>query len=340
MPSNASGGGGNWWSTLLTGELPAIIDGLTTISGIAYQNNAPKTVRNDNPGSVGLGGSVGVDNLTGSTTNRPEFEINLADVGANALLVNATGAYTIRNIALFNNSTGIRIQSGNNGLIEKNLIGTRADGTDPGGVDRIDTGIDFNGSTSVNPLIQDNYIAFTNSSGIKSNNQLSIINVFRNEIYRTGQTSNDADGIEGIGTWTIQQNRIHENGNGSSLPVNGGSGIQIGLNSGTSSGNTIRNNSIYNNATSGINTLNGVTATVIDFNLIYQNGTNYTSGSPKLGAGVKLASPTGATQGGQTFLGRPGLEAVVMEMLARMERMDQWMRKTQRPQMWATNSQW
>ncbi len=298
VPTNSSGGGGNWWTTTLTSELPPIVDALTTISGIAYLNSAPKTTRNDNPGLIGIGGTVGVDNLTGSTTNKPEFEINLGDVGSNALLVNSTGAYTIRNIALFNNSTGIRVQAGNNGLLEKNLVGARADGTDPTASNRLDIGIDFNGATSVNPLIQESFIAFTNGSGIKSINQQSVINVFKNEIYRTGQSSNDANGIEGIGSWTIQQNRIHENGNGSSSTINGGNGIQIGSQTGTSSNNTIRNNSIYNNNVTGVSTLNGVSSTVIDFNIIYQNGTNYISGSPKLGAGVKLASPSNAPQQG------------------------------------------
>lgn len=298
VPSNSSGGGGNWWTTTLASELPAIVDALTTISGTAYQNTAPKTIRNDNSGLVGIGGSVGVDNLSGSTTNKPEFEINLADVGSNALLVNSSGAYTIRNIALYNNATGIRVQSGNNGLLEKNLIGARADGTDPTGGSRLDVGIDFNSSSSVNPLIQENYIAFTAGTGIKSTNQQASLNVFKNEIYRTGLSINDADGIEGIGTWTIQQNRIYEVGNGSSSVNDGGNGIQLGAATGTSSNNTIRNNSIYNNAVTGITVFNGVSASILDFNVIYQNGTNYTSGSPKYGAGVKLTSPAGVAQQG------------------------------------------
>ncbi|MCR9132811.1 MAG: DUF2341 domain-containing protein [bacterium] len=298
VPTNSAGSGGNWWTTMLTAELPAIVDPLTTIAGTAYLNTAPKTIRDDNPGSIGTGGSVGVDNLAGNTTTRKEFEVNLADVGSNALLVNATGAYTIRNVALYNNSTGIRVQAGNNGLLEKNIIGARADGTAPAAGLRLETGIEFNGASAVNPLIQENYIAFLNGSGIKSTNQASVLNVFKNELFQVGLAGTNTNGIEGIGTWTIQQNRIHEVGNGSSSAINGGHGIEIGSESGTSSNNTIRNNSIYNNAVSGITVLNGVTASVIERNEIYQNGTNYSASGTKLGAGVKLATPNGVTQSG------------------------------------------
>ncbi|MBO6792303.1 MAG: DUF2341 domain-containing protein [Balneolaceae bacterium] len=298
VPTNSSGSGGNWWTTTLTSELPAIVDPLTTIAGTAYLNTTPKTSRDDNPGTVGQGGSVGVDNLAGMTTTRKEFEVNLADAGNNALLVNSTGAYTIRNIALYNNATGIRVQAGNNGLLEKNIIGARADGTDPTNNLRLDNGIKFDGPSSINPLIQENYIAFTNSSAIFSSNQSSVLNVFKNEIYKAAQAGSNTNGIEGIGTWTIQQNRIHEVGNNSSSAINGGHGIEIGSESGTSSNNTIRNNSIYSNAVTGVSVLNGVTATVIERNLIYQNGTNYSASGTKLGAGIKLATPAGVTQSG------------------------------------------
>jgi len=291
-------GGGNGWTTTLTSELPAIVDALTTISGVAYQNTSPKTVRNDNSGSIGIGTSVGIDNLPNSTVPRSEFEIDLADVGANALLVNTPGDYTIRNIALYNNSTGIRIQSGNNGLIENNIIGARAGGVVPTSNTRLGVGIDIIGSGQVSPLIQKNFIAYTDDSGIKSTNQSADINVFDNQITGTAQTVTGADGIEGIGTWTIQQNHIYVVGNSSSTSAVGGSGIELGANSGSSSNNLIRNNTIRNNAVAGISMLNGVTNSVVDLNVIYENGTNYMSAGPKLGAGVKLATPTGAPQSG------------------------------------------
>ena len=298
VPTNATGSGGNWWSVTINSELPALTDALTTINGIAYQNDSPKTTRNDNPGTVGTGGSVGLDNLTAATFEAKEFEINLNDMGNNAFVVNASGAYTIRNIAVYNNTVGIRVNAGSGGLLEKNMVGTRADGTDAGGSNRIDVGVLFDGLSAVNPLIQQNYIAYLNDSGVKSTNQSASITVFNNEIYQAAQTSSTGDGVEGIGVWVIRQNRIHGVGNGSSSVNNGGNGIELGASTGSSSGNTIRNNTIYNNAVTGVTATNGVSNTLIEKNIIYQNGTNYLSSTPKYGAGVKLTTPSGSSQQG------------------------------------------
>lgn len=298
VPTNASGNGGNWWSVTVGSELPVFTDGLTTIDGTAYQNSNPKSVRDDNAGTVGVGGSVGMDNLAGATIPRAELEINLNDIGANALVVNASGPYTVRNVALYNNSTGIRVVGGSSGLFEKNLIGSRADGSAPAPANRLETGVLFDGTSSVTPILQQNYLAYLNGSGIHSTNQSSNITVHNNEIYQTALGISSADGIEGIGTWSITQNRIHEVGNGSSAAANGGSGIELGAVSGSSSANTVRNNTIYDNAVAGISTTNRVENSLVEKNIIYQNGTNYSSSSTKYGAGIKLATPSAASQFG------------------------------------------
>ncbi|MCG8372048.1 MAG: GEVED domain-containing protein [Balneolales bacterium] len=287
----------SWWSVTLAGTLPEITDPLTTIDGTAYDLSSPKAELNLNTGSVGTGSTVGIDNLLVNTVARPEFEIDLNDAGTGALVINSTGAITIRDLAVFNNSTTIEIKGTSNGLIENTLIGAQADGSDPTGVNRSELGVEVSGSSAANVLIQQNYIAYLGSSGIYSENSGADITIFSNEMYQTGLSATDADGIEGIGTWTIEQNRVHEIGNSSSSTVNGGSGIELGATSGSSSGNTVRNNSIYSNATTGILTLNGVTNSIIEKNIIYQNGTNYTSGT-KLGAGVRLATPNSVSQDG------------------------------------------
>lgn len=298
VATNASGNGGNWWQTTLNSELPAITDALTTISGTAYGLNAPKTSRDDNPGTTGSGGSVGVDNLTLNTFNRKELELNLNDVGDNALLVNTTGAFTLRNVALFNGRKVLRLLSVSNGLIEKNLIGTRADGSDPTGGSRADRGIEFNGAGTASALIQDNFITYLNGSGINSVNSSASITVFRNELTQNAQVEDQSDGIEGVGSWSITNNLIQGNGNTSSLAATGGSGIELGNSGGSSAGNTIRNNTIRSNAVAGISTLNSVNSILIEKNVINGNGTNYVSASPKRGAGVKLANPGAVNQQG------------------------------------------
>ena len=298
VPSNSSGSGGNWWTITLGDALPAITDPLTTVSGIAYNRTSPKTTRNDNSGSVGSGSVVGLDNLSLATFERKELEIDLNDVGATAFVVNTSGAYTIRQIALYNNSNGVVIQNGSGGLIEKNLVGTRADGTNPVSSDRIDLGLLFTGSGSNSTLVQQNYFTNLNNSAIKSTSSLASIEVFNNEIYQVALTDTQADGIEGLGIWTIRQNLIHEVGNTGSLALDGGSGIEIGAASGSTSGSTIRNNAIRLNKVAGITVLNGVTSTLIEKNIINGNGTNYSATSPKKGAGIKLTNPSSASQSG------------------------------------------
>lgn len=298
VPTNATGSGGNWWSVNLTSSLPTMINPLTTIAGTAYLNTAPKTTRDDNPGFTGTGGSVGVDNLSLNTFSRKEFEVNGNDVGSYAFLVNSSGAFTIRNIAVYNATTAVQVSSASGGLIEKNLIGTRADGTDPSGANRNANGLSFTGSGAANTLVQENYVAFSAENGIRSTNSSASLNIFKNEVYRNGLNNTEADGISGLAIWTIQQNLIWENGNSSSSAINGGSGLELGSNSGTSANGTVRNNTIRNNAVSGITTLNSVTNTLIEKNAIFQNGTNYTSASTKEGAGIKLTSPNAVAQQG------------------------------------------
>lgn len=298
VPTSTSAAGGSWWRYTPTVELPTITDALTTIDGTAYLLNAPKTTRDDNPGTVGTSTTVGIDNISLNTVSRKEFEISLNDLGTNAFVVNTPGAFVIRNIGLYNNSVGIKVQSASSGLIENNIIGSVVSGQDPGGSSRLETGILFEGGSSPSTLIQRNYIAFLEGSAIKSTVASSSVTVFKNEIYQAGLVDSQADGIEGIGLWTITQNLISEIGNSGSSDLDGGNGIEIGASSGNSSGSTIRNNTIRNNKLSGINVLNSVSNTLIEKNIINGNGTNYTSGSPKRGAGIKLTTPNSFAQQG------------------------------------------
>ncbi|MFV1884650.1 MAG: SwmB domain-containing protein [Balneola sp.] len=317
VPTNASGAGGNWWSLTLGSELPAITDALTTINGTAYQLAAPTTIRDDNPGATGTGGSVGIDNISLNPVTRKEFEINLADAGANALLVNTSGAFAIRHVAIYNGDNAIRVQSSSSGIIEKNLIGVRASGVDPAGADRGGIGIEFNGAGTTSTLVQENYIGYLNDSGIKSTNSSASITVHKNEISQTALSETQADGIEGLGTWIITQNLIQQSGNSASASLNGGSGIEIGSNSGLSSGNTIRNNTIRNNVVAGITILNNVTSSLVEKNIVHGNGTKFSASAQKEGAGVKLTSPNSLAQQGiritqNSFYGNHGISIDVV----------------------------
>lgn len=294
-PTTTGGGGGAWWRTTLTEALPTITDALTTIDGTAYSLNAPKSLRDEIAGVFVSSTTIGIDNVSISAIDNPEFQINLGDQGTNALVVNTSGAFVIRNIGLFNNTNGIKIQNASSGLIENTIIGIDFSGGTFPSSSRIGTGILIEGGST---LIQKNYFGYLDGTAIKSTSSSATISVFQNRITNVALTDTQADGIEGLGLWTITQNEINNVGNSSSSESDGGSGIELGSSSGVSSGNTIRNNNVYNNAVAGVHILNGVSNTQIGKNILYGNGTNFSSSTPKKGAGVKLSSPTSSAQQG------------------------------------------
>lgn len=298
VATNASGSSGNWWNILLNSALPVITDPLTTIDGKSYSLTAPTSVLNPNSGTVGIGGQVGTEQQSLSTFERKELELNLNDVGTNGFRINSSGAVNVLNLAVYNNAEALKLDGTSNGTISNNFFGARADGTDPAGSNRAELGVSISGSSFVSVLIQSNYFAFTTNSGIKSTNSNSSLQFTKNEVYKTAQTENNADGIEGIGTWTITRNLIHENGKSNGSDVYGGAGLELGINSSaSSSGHLIRNNSFLNNVTSGINVLNAVSSTLIEKNIIKGNGTDYSS-SPFKGAGIRLSFPDAQPQQG------------------------------------------
>lgn len=298
VATNETGSGGNWWKITLSSELPAITDPLTTLDGRSFDLNSPLSILNPNSGAVGTGGSVGIDGISLNNFERKELEVDLNDVGNNALSINSSGAVVLRHFALFNNARSVSLENIVGGTIENNMIGTRADGTDPTGLNQSDLGILITGSGSQSPLIQRNYIAYTKDSGVRSENGNATIQFTKNEVYRAGSSVNNADGLEGIGTWSITQNLFHENGKTSGSDIYGGAGIELGNIAGTlTTGNTIRNNTIKDQRTTGINVLNRVSSTLIEKNIISGNGTDYSS-SPYKGAGVRLSFPDAQPQQG------------------------------------------
>lgn len=189
VPVNAP----SWWRLSLTTLLPAVTDAATTIDGRAYSSADGVTVRDDNPGALGVGGTVGVDALPLSTVARPELE--LAATGANGLDVRASG-FILRRVALNGANNGIAIANAITGIvIEENFIGTTAGSfADPGAAAR--TGFGIFGSGGDSGLVRNNLIGFTNQDGIHlgaaSDNWL----IQDNEVRNTGlNIAALADGI-------------------------------------------------------------------------------------------------------------------------------------------------
>ncbi|NNF51076.1 MAG: tandem-95 repeat protein, partial [Gammaproteobacteria bacterium] len=216
---------GSWWTVALTGTLPAIADGDTTIDGRAYDFADGISVVDTNLGTSGntevAGRDVGAgpDGREGTGDEpqlpnyfRPELEIDVNDQGIGFEFAGNNG--TIARVAIFNLLGGddavLFSGGGSGGLATENFIGLRADGSDPdlslagtrveGGGIYVDTG-------AANVI--NNFIGFTGDAAIQvANTSL----VEGNEVYRAGLESENDDGItlEGSNgqTITVRENRV------------------------------------------------------------------------------------------------------------------------------------
>ncbi|GAB5409214.1 MAG: hypothetical protein BalsKO_15790 [Balneolaceae bacterium] len=281
---------GNGWGILaITSAFPTLTDGSTTVDGTAYDFQNPDQVEDVNSGSIGTGGTVGVDALSLPTFEDKELEINGADF--TFITINSSsGNIVIKELAIINGSTTGAIVITNNpgGSIEDNFIGIRNDGTTPANADRNQVGIFFDGVSTFTSEITRNYFGHQRDNGIESENENATINITQNEIFRMGRAINDADGISGVAEWFIEGNLIHRNGRAASSSSEGGAGIEIGrdgeLDEGTG---TLINNTILDNFNVGINLYDYALNVTIEKNIITQNGEDGTA----TGAGIKLINP-------------------------------------------------
>ncbi len=284
-------GSGNWWRiTTISSAFPTLTDGNTTVDGTAYDFQNPDQILNTNSGSIGTGGTVGVDLISLSTFELKELDINTTDL--EFITINSSsGNVVIRELAMYNGfTTGMIIVSNNpGGIIEDNFIGTMADGSDAGGGnDRSRSGIYYDGTNSFTSSITDNYLAHSRNHAIESINENAIIQITNNEIYQNAQQDVNSDGIAGIAEWFIQGNLIHENGLTTSDAIQGGAGIEIGRDDEVDEATgTIINNTILDNFNVGINVYDYALNVTIEKNIITQNGENGTA----TGAGIKLINP-------------------------------------------------
>jgi len=279
-------------------QLPAITDASTTVDGSEQTTNVGDT----NSGTLGTGGTVGVDGLTLSTVNKPEVQISAAagtiglgiDINANSTTVRGLAIYGFGTAANTNGSANIQIENGITGaLIDQDVLGATAISfTDPGaGVRSVGDNIrSLGGDTST---IQHSLIGFSQGKGIALEATSTGWTIQNNEVRGNGINNPGLGGINlntgstatmqgnlfvnsvgpGIdtnassGAYTITNNTVTGNGTGS-----GGTLVDPGIRI-FGSGNTVNKNIISSNVGAGILVASGAATTVISQNSIFLNGT-------------------------------------------------------------------
>jgi uncharacterized repeat protein (TIGR01451 family) len=295
-------------------QLPAITDTNTSIDGTLQTTNVGDT----NPGTQGVGGSVGVDGLSLPVESNPEVQISAArGTIAIGIDVNANNT-TIRGLAIFgfgtasnsNGSANIEIENAITGtLIERNFLGSSARSfTDPGATTR-SIGDDIRSVGGRNGTVQNNLIGFSEGKGFGVENASSGWLVQRNEVRLNGINNANLDGIdvENSSGCTIQQNLFIGGwgtgidtfqSTGSNTIVNNtvtGNGIGTGANLEDMGiriygpGNVVDRNVVFSNVGAGILVTSGATVQITR-NSVFLNGT--AGASPTHEIGIDLENGT------------------------------------------------
>jgi hypothetical protein len=244
--TNDSGSGGTWWTIDVASVLPTLTDANTTIDGTAYYATsgvwgpAGTTVRDTNAGSVGSGGTVGVDGLALATVARPELELAGNNSFAGAGIAISGGNAIVRNIAI-NGFAGamvgqIDVSSAVTGVagqatITGNLVGVNADGTNAGTTELV--GIKTNGAVT----ITNNYVAYIENNGVMMSDawqgpafrNVEQVNLVGNEIafnqYLAGFTGDLVSDVPDDAV--VTGNYVHDLQGAYPLDVRLGKGIEI-----------------------------------------------------------------------------------------------------------------
>jgi trimeric autotransporter adhesin len=300
----------------LTSPLDAVTDSNTTISGFTQTNN----IGNTNAGQVGSAPSVGIGNLAVPKVDRPEIVIdgrNLTDsTNADQYAITLNADYAVlKGIAVYgtkgnyafsasSDSGAIRVGSTNGSnvspagaaIIEQNLIGTFADGSDPGNLQNQRYGTICFAACE----IKNNYIAFNGYGTVLFSTGADGSKITGNEYQSNGPNAapgvpqksaeGDSIGILSASNTLVEGNLIANTRGVSSNTLDGGKGIEIvSILAPPASKNTIQNNSIDGSSTAGIGLYNNATENTIFRNVI-KNTTPVTTGTNYVGAGILLST--------------------------------------------------
>jgi GEVED domain len=263
---NGTGGNANAAVINLASNL-IITDAKTSVDATTQTIN----VGDSNSGSIGTGGTVGVDGLSLSTIPKPEIVLNLQSVPVNTNAIKVSGASTIlkgfaiygyrstTNLGTLLNSA-ILIQPGvtdaGAATVTQLLGGTMANGSDPG-VPPATIGHTFQTAGAAN--IFNNYLAYNADAISFENTNGTTVNFINNELFSNGPKDNNGVNVSGIyadqmetvaGTKNITiRGNLVRNSSKPSYPNAQGQGLQITY----STFVTVVNNTFSDNNVYGVN---------------------------------------------------------------------------------------
>ncbi|HYE15546.1 MAG TPA: right-handed parallel beta-helix repeat-containing protein [Pyrinomonadaceae bacterium] len=292
---------GSYWRVTVTAALAAVVDASTTFDGRAYDSSNGTSVRDTNAGSLGAGGTVGVQALALPQVQRPELEIfDNAGIAVGLDLQAANCA--VRRLAIYgfgtlaNNDAHAQVRVGNvaGALIEENVIGSAATGfADPGAATR-SVGDNVRVVGGDGGTLRNNLVGFTQGKGIQLGGGANGWLVEGNEVRGNGINNSNLDGIEvegGSNTATIRGNLFagneacgidtYQSSGSNTVENNTVTGNGVGPNANIESpgvrlygtGSLVRLNVIAANFGAGVMVNSASSANTISRNSVYANGT-------------------------------------------------------------------
>ncbi|HEY7642508.1 MAG TPA: right-handed parallel beta-helix repeat-containing protein [Steroidobacteraceae bacterium] len=288
-------------STALTSGVATITlaAALPTLTGASTRLDATTqtvNIGNTNSGTVGTGGSVGVDGISLPLFQRPEVQLNCA-ASATALTLSGS-TQTIVGFAL---RQGYILLSGVSGTARNNLVGMTATGSSADD-SSVAYGIAFSASGAT---IRNNFVT-VNNSAIRSDGGAAGSTVTLNEVARpSGGHTNTFDGIlliNGASSVQIVANLVRDQRGG---------GIELGFGAATDSyanvqvaNNTVQNNGFDSGSTPSTERLGMVGYNYTGSNVVFSRNRVLNNGGPGLvllnASGTAISQNSFSSNGGAT----------------------------------------
>ena len=276
FPATNSESGWDWWTISLGTALPAITKAGTQILGFTQSVN--RGIADNSP--LGIGGTVGVDQIPLPKFERPTICINENDK-TGALTVNVASV-VIEGLALYNSDQYAIYVIGNSGnsVIRKNFVGVLPSGSRPAlDADRNNRmGIEIQTNPENLVTVSNCYCGHNGRLAMNGSSFSSVVIFEFNEVFESNWYSANAhDGIDVNGINSIVRNNlVYNTRSGSNIPPtasnSGGAGIECGSTTPSKETNfLIENNTCYSNDGPGINVINGCTKNTVRKNICYNN---------------------------------------------------------------------